>query len=111
MRLTYVTAGAALRRRQAHSADAVEVGRCDEFVAMLTRAGQHRVANLQTEGSLMSKSENRCASCGGKFGLVSHHHHGLRFCRKACKENFLARTAKDHACMRRWLGFLPRKAS
>src|SRR5262249_48416467 len=38
MRLAYVTAGAALRCRQAHSADAVEVGRCDEFVALFTRA-------------------------------------------------------------------------
>jgi ribosomal protein S14 len=67
--------------------------------------------NLQLEESFMTKSENRCASCGGKLGLVSHHHRGLRFCRKACKENFLAKTAKDHACMRRWFGFGPRKAS
>jgi hypothetical protein len=59
----------------------------------------------------MTRLENRCASCGGKLGLISHHHWGLRFCRKACKDNFLARTAKDHACMRRWFGFLPRKAS
>ena len=54
----------------------------------------------------MTKLENRCANCGGKFGLVCHHHWGLRFCRKACKDNFLAKTAKDHARMRRWLGFL-----
>jgi hypothetical protein len=59
----------------------------------------------------MTKSENRCANCGGKLGLVSHHHRGLRFCRKTCKENFLAKTAKDHAWMRRWFGFGPRKAS
>jgi hypothetical protein len=30
----------------------------------------------------MSKSENRCANCGGKFGLVCHYHWGMRFCRK-----------------------------
>jgi hypothetical protein len=36
---------------------------------------------------------------GGKLGLVFQHHRGLRFCRKACKENFLAKTARDHACM------------
>src|SRR6266446_1729103 len=42
---------------------------------------------------------NRCANCGGKFGLVSHHHWGLRFCHKACKHNFLAKTAKDYACL------------
>jgi hypothetical protein len=59
----------------------------------------------------LTKLENRCANCGGKLGLVCHHHRRLRFCRKACKDNFLAKTAKDHACMRRWFGFLPRKAS
>jgi hypothetical protein len=37
----------------------------------------------------MIKLENRCASCGGKFGLVSHYYWGLRFCRKACKTAFL----------------------
>jgi len=56
----------------------------------------------------MTKLENRCANCGGKLGLVCHHHWGLRFCRKVCKNNFLAKTAKDHVCMRRWFGFLPR---
>ena len=56
----------------------------------------------------MTKLENRCANCGGKLGLVCHHHWGLRFCRNACKNNFLAKMAKDHACIRRWFGFLPR---
>jgi len=56
----------------------------------------------------MTKLENRCSNCSGKFGLVSYHHWGLRFCRKACKDAFLAKTVKDHARMRRWLGFLPR---
>jgi hypothetical protein len=55
-------------------------------------------------------TNNRCANRGGKFGLVSHHHWGLRFCHKACKDNFLAKTAKDYACLRRWFGFLPRGA-
>jgi ribosomal protein S14 len=82
------------------------------------RSRRHAVAcpgqprhNLQAEESFMTKSENRCANCGGKLGLVSHQLRGLRFCRKGCKENFLARTAKDYACMRRWFGFAPRKAS
>jgi hypothetical protein len=30
---------------------------------------------------------------------------------KACKDNFLAKTAKDYACLRRWFGFLPRGAA
>jgi hypothetical protein len=53
----------------------------------------------------MAKLENRCATCGGKFGLVTHHHWGLRFCRKICKANYLAKAAKDHARLRRWLGW------
>ena len=57
----------------------------------------------------MTKLENRCSNCGGKLGLV-YHHWGQRFCRKTCKTNFLAKTAKDYACMRRWFGFLPRRA-
>ena len=39
--------------------------------------------------SLMTKLLNRCASCGGKLGLVSHHYWRLRFCCKACKTSFL----------------------
>jgi hypothetical protein len=52
----------------------------------------------------MTKLENRCANCGGKFGLVYHNHWGLRFCRKACKDDFLAKVAKDRARMRKWFG-------
>jgi hypothetical protein len=54
----------------------------------------------------MTKFENRCANCGGKFGLICHNHWNLRFCRKACKNDFLAKTAKDHARMRKWFGRL-----
>jgi hypothetical protein len=52
----------------------------------------------------MTKLENRCANCGGKFGLVYHNYWGLRFCRKVCKDDFLAKTARGHAFMRRLLG-------
>ena len=55
----------------------------------------------------MTKLEKRCAHCGGKFGLIYHHHWGLRFCRKACKDDFLAKTAKDHARVRKWFGRAP----
>jgi hypothetical protein len=37
----------------------------------------------------MTKLKNRCASCGGKFGLVSQYYWGLRFCCKTCKTSFL----------------------
>ena len=53
----------------------------------------------------MTKSEKRCSHCGGKFGLICYHHWGLRFCRKACKDNFIAKAAKDYARLRKWLGF------
>ena len=74
-------------------------------------ASQKRDGGLQAyplTGKLMSKSENRCADCGSKLSLVSHHHWGLRFCRKACKDNFLAKSAQDHARMRKWFGFFAR---
>jgi hypothetical protein len=61
-----------------------------------------------SRGKLMRKPENRCADCGGKLGLVSHHHWGLRFCRKACKDHFRAKSARDHARMRKWFGFFAR---
>ena len=54
----------------------------------------------------MTKLGNRCTNCGGKFGLVHHQHWGLRFCRRACKDDFLAKTAR----MRKWLGWLANPA-
>jgi hypothetical protein len=56
----------------------------------------------------MTTLENRCANCGGKFGLVCHHHWRMRFCCKACKDYFRAKTAKDHALVRKWFGSLAR---
>jgi hypothetical protein len=32
----------------------------------------------------------------------------LRFCRKACRHAFVARTAKEHMQMRKWFGLLGR---
>ena len=55
----------------------------------------------------MTKSEKRCSHCGGKFGLICYHYWGLRFCRKACKDNFIAKAAKDYARLRKWFGFCP----
>jgi hypothetical protein len=59
----------------------------------------------------MTKLENRCAYCGGRLGLVSHQYWRLRFCRKDCKDKFVAKSAKDYAHMRRWLGYLSRKTT
>jgi hypothetical protein len=53
----------------------------------------------------MTQFKNRCPNCGGKFGLVCYQHWGLRFCRKACKDDFLARTATGYARLRKWLGW------
>ena len=38
----------------------------------------------------MTQSKNRCAYCGGKFGLVLHHSWRLRFCRQMCKDQYAA---------------------
>ena len=56
----------------------------------------------------MTNSDNRCANCGRKFGLVRYHHWGLSFCRKICKDNFVAKTMKGQSCMRKLFGFLAR---
>src|SRR3974377_633383 len=61
------------------------------FPAICTSVRKYGAANLQIGGSLMTKLENRCAGCGGKFGLVCHYHWGLRFCCTACKTSFLRR--------------------
>jgi hypothetical protein len=58
----------------------------------------------------MTRSGSRCASCGGRFGLVRHYYWGLSFCREGCKTQYLAKTAKDHALMRKWFGCLARVA-
>jgi len=43
----------------------------------------------------MARMENCCDHCGGKFGLVHYSHRGWRFCRRGCKDGFLARLAKE----------------
>jgi hypothetical protein len=52
----------------------------------------------------MTSPGNRCASCRGRFGLVRYYYWGLSFCRQACKDKYLAKSARDHALMRRWFG-------
>jgi hypothetical protein len=49
---------------------------------------------------------NRCATCGGKFGLVRHQWYQTQFCSKHCRAKFLAKLAQDRDRVRRWLGFL-----
>jgi ribosomal protein S14 len=107
MRLTYLTGRRGVAGRRTTPME-LRAGRATKPSGR--SLGQPR-CNLQAEEGFMTKSENRCAHCGGKLGLVSHHFQGLRFCRKGCKESFLARTATNYACMRRWFGFGPRKAS
>ncbi len=56
----------------------------------------------------MSKPLYRCDHCAGKFGLVSHSHFGRRFCRKACKQKFAAKRARERDDLVAWLsGFAP----
>ena len=85
---------------------AVEMARNRELSA--TRRMLRRAGASKPNESVMTKSEKRCSHCGGKFGLVCHHHWGLRFCRKMCKDSFLAKTAREYSSLKRWLGFLSR---
>jgi hypothetical protein len=53
----------------------------------------------------MIKSEKRCSHCGGKYGLIFYFHWGLRFCRQACKDSFIAKAAEGCAHLRKRFGF------
>ena len=74
---------------------------------MVSQRREKRLADRRETDRAMTKSEKRCSHCGGKFGLICYHHWGLRFCRKACKDSFSAKAAKDYARLRKWLGFCP----
>jgi hypothetical protein len=46
----------------------------------------------------------RCYHCGGRFGLIRQRHLWKQFCRKRCKENYLASVSrKVEATKRQWL--------
>jgi hypothetical protein len=49
---------------------------------------------------------NRCAHCGGRFGMVTHRWWGNKFCKRTCKNAYLREIAvgRDKIC--RWFGFL-----
>ncbi len=40
-------------------------------------------------------SVNRCAMCGGKFGLIRHYYWRTPLCSKTCVDRFMARRAAD----------------
>jgi hypothetical protein len=48
---------------------------------------------------------NRCAHCGGRFGMVTHRWWGNKFCKRTCKNAYLRELAlgRDKIC--RWFGF------
>jgi hypothetical protein len=39
--------------------------------------------------------KKRCDQCSGRFGLIRHRHMWQQFCKKICKENYLAKLAKE----------------
>jgi len=82
-----------------------------EFVSVPMCLTGGTPAASRARWKLMTKSENRCAYCGGRFGLVSHQHRRLRFCRKACRDSFLAKRARDYAHVRKLLSCLSRGTS
>jgi hypothetical protein len=46
-----------------------------------------------------------CAHCGGRFGLVTHRWWGNKFCKRACRDNYIREAALDRDALRRWLWF------
>lgn len=87
LRKAILKGGGSRIHSQSESRDALNSPRHSDTHTSLCLA--HGATNLpQSAESSMTKLENRCACCGGKFGLIRHNHWGLRFCRKACKERF-----------------------
>jgi hypothetical protein len=49
----------------------------------------------------------RCDICGGRFGLIIYRHFAHRFCRKRCKDLYLARLRQQtQESKDRWLAYL-----
>jgi hypothetical protein len=48
----------------------------------------------------------RCASCGGRFGLIRQRWFATQFCSKRCRDKFLAEAAEHRNRLRWWLGYL-----
>jgi hypothetical protein len=46
-----------------------------------------------------------CDRCGGRFGLVTHRWWGNKFCKRACRDNYIREVALDRDAIRRWLSF------
>jgi hypothetical protein len=54
---------------------------------------------------------NRCAQCGGKFGLIRHRWYSRQFCSLRCRGRFLNQLAKDRDKVRHWLDFLKARSA
>ena len=50
----------------------------------------------------------RCDECGGPFGLIVYRHFARRFCKKYCKDRYLARLRQRaaQAPKDRWFAYL-----
>jgi hypothetical protein len=49
----------------------------------------------------------RCEECGGRFGLVVYRYFARRFCRKRCRDRYLARQHQlVQSARERWLAYL-----
>ena len=66
---------------------------------MLVNGG---AAPVQSGGATVA---NRCAHCGGRFGMVTHRWWGNKFCKRACKNAYLRELALGRDKIRRWFGF------
>lgn len=50
---------------------------------------------------LRKSTANRCAACGGKFGLIRYYSWRAGLCSKKCRDRFRVREANDFRWLRR----------
>jgi hypothetical protein len=74
----------------------------DALDGMLTRS-RNAAGTVLVSGR--ATIANRCAHCGGRFGMVTHRWWGNKFCKRTCKNAYLRELAlgRDKIC--RWFGF------
>jgi hypothetical protein len=53
--------------------------------------------------STSSTVGNRCDHCGGRFGMVTHHWWGKKFCNRTCKGAYLSELALSRERIRGWV--------
>jgi hypothetical protein len=62
--------------------------------------------NMRENAMIVSIHPKVCDHCGGRFGMVTHHWWGNKFCKRTCKDAHLRALAIDRDKILGWYGFL-----